>query len=230
MEPWDGPALVTFTDGRYLGATLDRNGLRPGRWYATHGGRVIMASEVRGKQLGPASSVPAGSKEWGWRAWLHHLAQPGHACPSTRLQGVPLVPACRWAWWMWLWTLWRARAACAPATCCSSTLRRAAWWRMLRWGASARARTTPWQQISAGGHIRCCLHAASCHLLGVNIRLKHAPPAALPLQLKASIAKARPYGQWLADKAVTMEHVVASVSEDQRTPQLLGLSPIRWGG
>lgn len=47
MEPWDGPALVTFTDGRYLGATLDRNGLRPGRWYATHGGRIIMASEVR---------------------------------------------------------------------------------------------------------------------------------------------------------------------------------------
>ncbi|KAF6263375.1 hypothetical protein COO60DRAFT_459133 [Scenedesmus sp. NREL 46B-D3] len=46
MEPWDGPALVTFTDGRYLGATLDRNGLRPGRYYITHSGRVIMASEV----------------------------------------------------------------------------------------------------------------------------------------------------------------------------------------
>ncbi|XP_041013911.1 glutamate synthase 1 [NADH], chloroplastic-like isoform X4 [Juglans microcarpa x Juglans regia] len=46
MEPWDGPALITFTDGRYLGATLDRNGLRPGRFYVTHSGRVIMASEV----------------------------------------------------------------------------------------------------------------------------------------------------------------------------------------
>lgn len=46
MEPWDGPALITFTDGRYLGATLDRNGLRPGRFYITHSGRVIMASEV----------------------------------------------------------------------------------------------------------------------------------------------------------------------------------------
>ncbi|KAJ9539597.1 hypothetical protein OSB04_026103 [Centaurea solstitialis] len=46
MEPWDGPALVSFTDGRYLGATLDRNGLRPGRFYITHSGRVIMASEV----------------------------------------------------------------------------------------------------------------------------------------------------------------------------------------
>eukprot|EP01018_Ginkgo_biloba_P023041 Gb_24796 [translate_table: standard] len=46
MEPWDGPALVSFTDGHYLGATLDRNGLRPGRFYVTHSGRVIMASEV----------------------------------------------------------------------------------------------------------------------------------------------------------------------------------------
>ncbi|KAL6533297.1 glutamate synthase [NADH] [Orobanche minor] len=46
VEPWDGPALISFTDGRYLGATLDRNGLRPGRFYITHSGRVIMASEV----------------------------------------------------------------------------------------------------------------------------------------------------------------------------------------
>ncbi|XP_058206159.1 glutamate synthase 1 [NADH], chloroplastic-like isoform X2 [Rhododendron vialii] len=46
MEPWDGPALMSFSDGRYLGATLDRNGLRPGRFYITHSGRVIMASEV----------------------------------------------------------------------------------------------------------------------------------------------------------------------------------------
>ena len=46
MEPWDGPALVAFTDGRFIGATLDRNGLRPGRYYLTKGGRVVMASEV----------------------------------------------------------------------------------------------------------------------------------------------------------------------------------------
>ncbi|MBX3432002.1 MAG: glutamate synthase subunit alpha [Pirellulales bacterium] len=46
MEPWDGPASVAFTDGRYIGATLDRNGLRPSRYYITHDDRVIMASEV----------------------------------------------------------------------------------------------------------------------------------------------------------------------------------------
>lgn len=46
MEPWDGPALLTFTDGRYVGAILDRNGLRPSRYYQTRDGVVCMASEV----------------------------------------------------------------------------------------------------------------------------------------------------------------------------------------
>jgi len=46
MEPWDGPASVSFTDGRLIGATLDRNGLRPGRWMVTTDGWVILASET----------------------------------------------------------------------------------------------------------------------------------------------------------------------------------------
>jgi glutamate synthase (NADPH/NADH) large chain len=46
MEPWDGPAAVAFTDGRQIGATLDRNGLRPARWLVTDDDRVIMASEA----------------------------------------------------------------------------------------------------------------------------------------------------------------------------------------
>ncbi len=46
MEPWDGPACVTFTDGTQIGAVLDRNGLRPARWWQTVDGRVILASEV----------------------------------------------------------------------------------------------------------------------------------------------------------------------------------------
>jgi glutamate synthase (NADPH/NADH) large chain/glutamate synthase (ferredoxin) len=45
MEPWDGPACVTFTDGTLVGAVLDRNGLRPGRWWRTLDDRVILASE-----------------------------------------------------------------------------------------------------------------------------------------------------------------------------------------
>ncbi len=46
MEPWDGPASIVFTDGKYIGAVLDRNGLRPSRYYLTNDDRVIMASEV----------------------------------------------------------------------------------------------------------------------------------------------------------------------------------------
>ena len=45
MEPWDGPACVTFTDGSVVGAVLDRNGLRPGRWWRTIDDRIILASE-----------------------------------------------------------------------------------------------------------------------------------------------------------------------------------------
>jgi glutamate synthase (NADPH/NADH) large chain len=46
MEPWDGPAAIAFTDGRVIGATLDRNGLRPARYLVTHDDLVIMASEA----------------------------------------------------------------------------------------------------------------------------------------------------------------------------------------
>src|SRR5262249_2591070 len=46
MEPWDGPASIAFTDGLRIGAVLDRNGLRPSRYYVTKDGLVIMASEV----------------------------------------------------------------------------------------------------------------------------------------------------------------------------------------
>ena len=46
MEPWDGPASIAFTDGTVIGAVLDRNGLRPSRYYVTRDGMVVMASEV----------------------------------------------------------------------------------------------------------------------------------------------------------------------------------------
>ena len=46
MEPWDGPASILFSDGDQMGAVLDRNGLRPSRYYITDDGRLILASEV----------------------------------------------------------------------------------------------------------------------------------------------------------------------------------------
>jgi len=54
MEPWDGPASIAFTDGHYIGAVLDRNGLRPSRYYLTNDDRVIMASEVGVVDVDPA--------------------------------------------------------------------------------------------------------------------------------------------------------------------------------
>ena len=53
MEPWDGPAAIAFTDGRVIGATLDRNGLRPGRYVVTHDDLVVMASEAGVLQIAP---------------------------------------------------------------------------------------------------------------------------------------------------------------------------------
>ncbi|WP_029135736.1 glutamate synthase large subunit [Nakamurella lactea] len=60
MEPWDGPACVTFTDGRLLGAVLDRNGLRPGRWWRTDDGVVVLASESGVLPIPPERVVARG--------------------------------------------------------------------------------------------------------------------------------------------------------------------------
>ncbi|EWM16671.1 glutamate synthase large subunit [Kutzneria sp. 744] len=60
MEPWDGPACVTFTDGTLVGAVLDRNGLRPARWWRTDDDRVVLASETGVLDLPPHRVVAKG--------------------------------------------------------------------------------------------------------------------------------------------------------------------------
>ena len=60
MEPWDGPACVTFTDGTLIGAVLDRNGLRPGRYWVTDDGLVVLASEAGVLDLEPEHVVRRG--------------------------------------------------------------------------------------------------------------------------------------------------------------------------
>jgi glutamate synthase (NADPH/NADH) large chain len=60
MEPWDGPACVTFTDGHQVGAVLDRNGLRPSRFWVTQDGLVVLASEVGVLDIAPADIVRKG--------------------------------------------------------------------------------------------------------------------------------------------------------------------------
>ncbi len=65
QEPWDGPASISFTDGRIIGAVLDRNGLRPSRYYVTDDNRVIMASEVGVLDIDPAKIIRKGRLEPG---------------------------------------------------------------------------------------------------------------------------------------------------------------------
>src|SRR3954466_2034692 len=60
MEPWDGPASIAFTDGTVIGAVLDRNGLRPSRYWVTVDGLVVMASEVGVLDIDPADVVQKG--------------------------------------------------------------------------------------------------------------------------------------------------------------------------
>ncbi|MGI8805793.1 MAG: glutamate synthase large subunit [Thermoleophilaceae bacterium] len=60
MEPWDGPAAVAFCDGKLIGATLDRNGLRPGRWQVTRDGCVVLASETGVFEAAPEEVVQKG--------------------------------------------------------------------------------------------------------------------------------------------------------------------------
>jgi glutamate synthase (NADPH/NADH) large chain len=66
MEPWDGPASIAFTDGTVIGAVLDRNGLRPSRYWVTDDGLVVMASEAGVLEIDPATVVKKGR------------LQPGH--------------------------------------------------------------------------------------------------------------------------------------------------------
>ena len=74
MEPWDGPASITFCDGTVVGAVLDRNGLRPARYWVTNDDRVIFASEVGVLPIDPASVIRKGRLQPG-RVFLVDLAE-----------------------------------------------------------------------------------------------------------------------------------------------------------
>ena len=85
MEAWDGPACVTFTDGTVVGAVLDRNGLRPGRWWQTRDGRVILASEAGVLDVPVDDVVSKGRLEPG-RMFLVDTAQ-GRIIPDEEIKG-----------------------------------------------------------------------------------------------------------------------------------------------
>jgi len=74
IEPWDGPASISFTDGQIIGATLDRNGLRPSRYTVTHDDRVIMASETGVLPIDPSNVKEKGRLQPG-KMFVVDLAQ-----------------------------------------------------------------------------------------------------------------------------------------------------------
>lgn len=84
MEPWDGPAAMTFTDGTLVGSVQDRNGLRPGRYWVTEDGLVVCASEAGVLDLDPATVVAKGRLEPG-RMFLVDTAQ-GRIVPDEEIK------------------------------------------------------------------------------------------------------------------------------------------------
>ncbi len=84
MEPWDGPAAVVFTDGTVAGAVLDRNGLRPARYWVTDDGLVVLASEVGVLDVSPAKIVRKGRLQPG-RMFLVDTAQ-GRIVDDTEIK------------------------------------------------------------------------------------------------------------------------------------------------
>ena len=84
MEPWDGPASIAFTDGTYIGAVLDRNGLRPSRYYITNDDKCIMASEVGVVQVDPETVVEKGRLQPG-RMFLIDFEQ-GRMIPDAEIK------------------------------------------------------------------------------------------------------------------------------------------------
>jgi glutamate synthase (NADPH) large chain len=84
MEPWDGPASISFTDGKMIGATLDRNGLRPSRYWVTDDDFVIMASEAGVLDIDPAKIVQKGRLQPG-RMFLVDMEQ-GKIIPDEEIK------------------------------------------------------------------------------------------------------------------------------------------------
>jgi len=84
MEPWDGPASIAFTDGRFIGATLDRNGLRPSRYVITKDNLVVMASEVGVLDIPPEDILINGRLQSGKMFLVD--TQEGHIIDDEKLK------------------------------------------------------------------------------------------------------------------------------------------------
>ena len=96
MEPWDGPASIAFTDGKQIGAVLDRNGLRPSRYYVTKDGLVIMASEAGVLDIPPEQVLQKGPPAARPHVPGRHRAGPHHRGRGDQAQLANERPYRQW--------------------------------------------------------------------------------------------------------------------------------------
>ena len=134
MEPWDGPAAMAFTDGRQIGATLDRNGLRPARYIVTDDDLVIMGSECGCLPIPEEKIV----KKWRLQPGKMFLVdlEAGRIIDDKELKDASPVPS--------------PIASGSIASASSSTICRAG--RAARRAPRARARPAAGVRLHAGGH------------------------------------------------------------------------------
>ena len=168
MEPWDGPAAVAFTDGRLIGATLDRNGLRPGRWQVTRDGFVVLASETGVLDVPPEDVVHKGRLQPG--KLFHVDVEQGRIVEDGELKHEVAGQQPYGDWYRTRscssTTSTRSRRArwrpsrSTRASSCSATRRRTCGSRSPRWaGRRRRSRSARWATTSRW---RCCPTAARC--------------------------------------------------------------------
>ncbi len=173
MEPWDGPASIAFTDGTVIGAVLDRNGLRPSRYYVTKDDLVVMASEVGVLDI-PAEDVLVKERLHPGRIFLVDTAK-GRIVDDEEIKR-ELAAEHPYREWLdeappWTSTISRRRAPRSPTTRpCSSGSRRSATrrkisaccWRRWRWAARSRsARWAPTRRSPCSRSGRACCSTTS---------------------------------------------------------------------
>ena len=176
MEPWDGPASMTFTDGTVIGAVLDRNGLRPSRIWVTDDGLVVMASEAGVLDLDPSTVVRRMRLQPG-RMFLVDTAQ-GRIVADEEIKAelaaehpyqewlddgpVPRSTTCRRATTSGCRT---TGSCCASRRSATPTRSSTCWWR--RWRAPAPSRSARWaptprSRCSRSGRGCCSTTSSSC--------------------------------------------------------------------
>ena len=186
MEPWDGPASIAFTDGTVIGAVLDRNGLRPSRYWVTDDDRVIMASEAGVVDVDPATRRAEGPPAAGPHVPRRH--RPGPHRRRRRDQGRARGASSPYGDWLRAGprppattcptasTSSTATSRCCAASRRSATRTRSSRSSSRRWRAPAASRSARWAPTRPIAVLSDRL-APAVRLLPAAVRAGHQPAA-----------------------------------------------------